>query len=71
MGEIPAIMDQANLLIEPSDPAAIVDAISTFTADAELREKLDAKARKRAVTVQDNRLYARQILELWQRASYA
>ena len=71
MGEIPAIMDQANLLIVPSDPAAIVDAISPFTADAELREKLDAKARKRAVTVQDNRLYARHILELWQRASYA
>ena len=64
-------MDQANLLIEPNDPAAIFDAISPFTADAELREKPNARAQKRAVTEYDNRLYARHILELWQRASYA
>ena len=68
VGGIPAIMDRAGVLIRPNDPTAIAEAISALNADKELRETLGARARERAVTVLNNRLYARNILELWKRA---
>ena len=71
VGGIPAIMDQAGLLIRPNDPAAIAEAISALDADEELREMLGTRARERAVTALNNRLYARYILELCKRAEHA
>src|SRR5665647_181949 len=68
IGGIPAIMDRAGVLIRPNDPNAIAEAISALNADKELRETLGARARERAVTVLNNRVYARNILELWKRA---
>lgn len=68
VGGIPAIMDRAGVLIRPNDPTAIAEAISALNADKELRETLGARARERAVTVLNNRVYARNILELWKRA---
>ena len=68
VGGIPAIMDRAGVLIRPNDTTAIAEAISALNADKELRETLGARARERAVTVLNNRVYARNILELWKRA---
>jgi glycosyltransferase involved in cell wall biosynthesis len=70
VGGIPAIMDQTGLLIQPNDPAAIVEAISVLTADTQLREILGKEARTRAVTTLNNHVYARHIFELWKRAAH-
>lgn len=70
VGGIPTIMDQTGLLIQPNDPAAIVQAISVLTADTQLRETLGKEARTRAVTTLNNRVYARRIFELWKRAAH-
>jgi glycosyltransferase involved in cell wall biosynthesis len=71
VGGIPAIMDEAGLSIRPNDPAAIAEAISALNADKELREMLGTRARERAVTALNNRIYARHILELWKQAEHA
>ena len=71
VGGIPAIMDQAGVLIRPNDPTAIAEAISALNADEDLREMLGIRARERAITALNNRLYARHILELWKRAEHA
>jgi glycosyltransferase involved in cell wall biosynthesis len=69
-GGIPAIMGQAGLLIQPNDPAAIVQAISQLIVDTQLREILGKEARMRAVTTLNNHVYARRIFELWKRAAH-
>jgi glycosyltransferase involved in cell wall biosynthesis len=67
VGGIPAIMGHTGLLIQPNDPAAIVQAIAVLTADTQLREILGKEARKRAVTTLNNHVYAERIFELWKR----
>ncbi len=64
VGGIPLIIGDAGLLIAPNDSNAIVEALSTLVADAELRKALGEKARERAVTELSNNVYARRILEL-------
>jgi len=68
VGGIPLIMGNAGLLIAPNDSNAIVEALSTLVADAELRKALGKKARERAVTELSNKVYAQRILELLSRA---
>jgi glycosyltransferase involved in cell wall biosynthesis len=70
VGGIPTIMDQAGLLIQPNDPAAIVQAISQLIVDTRLRETLGKEARTRAVTTLNNHVYARCIFELWKQAAH-
>jgi colanic acid biosynthesis glycosyl transferase WcaI len=70
VGGIPTIMDETGLLIQPNDPAAIVQAISELTTDTQLREILGKEARMRAVTTLNNHVYARRIFELWKRAAH-
>jgi glycosyltransferase involved in cell wall biosynthesis len=70
VGGIPTIMDQAGLLIQPNDPAAIVQAISQLIVDTQLRETLGKEARTRAVTTLNNHVYARRIFELWKQAAH-
>jgi glycosyltransferase involved in cell wall biosynthesis len=67
VGGIPLIMGNAGLLIAPNDSNAIVEALSTLVADAELRKALGKKARERAVTELSNKVYAQRILELLSR----
>jgi glycosyltransferase involved in cell wall biosynthesis len=67
VGGIPLIMGDAGLLIAPNDSNAIVEALSTLVADAELRKALGKKARERAVTDLSNKVYAQRILELLSR----
>lgn len=71
VGGIPAIMGQAGVLIRPNDPTVIAEAILALEADEKHRELLGAKARERAITVLNNRLYARHILEFWKQTAHA
>jgi glycosyltransferase involved in cell wall biosynthesis len=71
VGGIPAIMDQAGVLIRPNDPTAIAEAILALNADEALRDVLGTMARERAIAALDNRRYARHILELWKQADHA
>ena len=68
VGGIPAIMDKAGILIQPNDPAAIIDAISALVIDPQRRELLGMQARERAVEALNNQRYALHIVELWKRA---
>ena len=70
VGGIPTIMDETGSLIQPNDPAAIVQAISELTTDTQLRDILGKEARMRAVTTLNNHVYARRIFELWKRATH-
>jgi glycosyltransferase involved in cell wall biosynthesis len=58
------IVGDAGLLIAPNDSKAIVEALTTLVTDAELRKTLGTKARQRAVTKLNNKVYARRILDL-------
>ncbi len=64
VGGIPLIVGDAGLLIAPNDSKAIVEALTTLVTDAELRKTLGTKARQRAVTKLNNKVYARRILDL-------
>lgn len=68
VGGIPAIMNEAGILIRPNDPAAIIDVILALAADLRRRELLGARARERAVVALNNHRYALQIVDLWKRA---
>jgi glycosyltransferase involved in cell wall biosynthesis len=68
VGGIPAIMNDAGILIRPNDPAAIIDAILALTADLPRRELLGTRARERAVAALNNHYYALHIVQLWERA---
>jgi glycosyltransferase involved in cell wall biosynthesis len=69
VGGIPLIMGDAGLLIPPNDPSAIIEAVSRLIEDANLRRALQKKARKRAVSVLSNQVYARRILALLEDSS--
>ena len=64
VGGIPLIMGDAGLLIPPNDAKAITEALSTLVADKELAKSLGKKARQRAVTELNNRVYVRRMLDL-------
>jgi glycosyltransferase involved in cell wall biosynthesis len=67
VGGIPTIMGNAGVLIHPNDANAISEAILSLLNDQEAIVQLGFRARDRAVTVLNNRVYATRIRDLWRR----
>jgi glycosyltransferase involved in cell wall biosynthesis len=57
----------AALLVLPSSPKALAEAIRGFVLDAQMRKAYGAQARKRAQTVHDARLVASRIAQVYER----
>ncbi|QWW19006.1 glycosyltransferase family 4 protein [Schaalia sp. 19OD2882] len=53
IGQIPSLLAGAGLLVNPSDPQALADALDSLAADPERRRLLGAKARATAVSLHD------------------